>query len=209
MASIDRWRATKWRARYRAPDGSSRSKIFDRKIDAERFLTSIEHAKLVGAYTDPNAGRLTIGEYWTVWSQRQPWRDSSRLSVTSLFDRHVLPPLGARPLNSIRRGDIETWAARLPLAGQTARHGVSYLSTLLEAAVADGFIARNPAHGAKRPRANDQPVAPFTPIEIEALHGMTPRLVRRRARPSGSAPGSARARRPASPSIASTSCAAP
>ena len=173
MTSIDRWKGTKWRARYRAPDGSSRSKIFHRKIDAERFLTSIEHSKLVGAYTDPSAGRLTIAEYWNVWSTRQPWRDSSRLSVTSLFDRHVLPALGARPLNTIRRGDIETWAAKLPLARQSARHAVSYLSTLLEAAVADGFIARNPAQGAKT-RVDDQPVVPFTTTEIEALRTASP-----------------------------------
>jgi len=67
MASIDRWHGTQWRARYRAPDGSSRSRVFDRKIDAERFLTGVAHSKLVGADTDPSSGRVTVGEWASRW----------------------------------------------------------------------------------------------------------------------------------------------
>jgi hypothetical protein len=40
----------RWRARYRDPAGRERSKSFTRKVDAERFLVSIEDAKLRGAY---------------------------------------------------------------------------------------------------------------------------------------------------------------
>ena len=35
----------KWIARYRAPDGRERSKSFDHKSDAERFLNEIEGTK--------------------------------------------------------------------------------------------------------------------------------------------------------------------
>ena len=58
MASVDRWKGNKWRARYRDPDGASRSRVFDRKVDAERFLVSVQHAKRTDAYVDPSAGRL-------------------------------------------------------------------------------------------------------------------------------------------------------
>lgn len=37
-----------WRARYRTPSGAERSKSFDRKVDAERFLTTIESSKIMG-----------------------------------------------------------------------------------------------------------------------------------------------------------------
>ena len=50
---------TRWLARYRDPAGQQRSKSFDRKIDAERFLISVENAKLTGGYIDPTAARLT------------------------------------------------------------------------------------------------------------------------------------------------------
>ncbi len=174
MASIDRYPGGRWRARWRAPDGRSRSQVFDRKLDAQRHLASIEHAKLTGGYVDPAAGRTTVADYWAAWSERQPWRDSSRMSVTSLFDRHVLPAFGARGLASLRRGEVEAWAARLPLSGRTAGQAVQYLSTLMESAVADGLIAVNPTRGARRPRLEREPVVPFTDAEVEALRAAAP-----------------------------------
>jgi integrase len=169
MASIDRYPGGRWRARWRTPMGESRSQVFDRKVNAERWLTSVEHSKLTGAYVDPAAGRTTVADYWATWSERQPWRDSSRMSITSLFDRHVLPAFGGRALSSLRRGEVESWAARLPLSARTASQAAQYLSTLLESAVADGLLAVNPARGAKRPRIDREPVVPFTDAEVDAL----------------------------------------
>jgi hypothetical protein len=37
-----------YRARYRDPAGRERSKSFDRKADAERWLAQMEHAKARG-----------------------------------------------------------------------------------------------------------------------------------------------------------------
>lgn len=42
-----------WQARWRDPAGRQRSKNFDRKIDAERYLLAMETDKLRGRYTDP------------------------------------------------------------------------------------------------------------------------------------------------------------
>ena len=108
----------RYRARWRDPDGKSRMKTFDRKVDAENKLTAVEHSKLTASYIDPQLGRTTVGDYWATWSARQPWRASSRSSVTSLFKRHVLPSLGSRHLASLRRGELEAWAAGLPLAAR-------------------------------------------------------------------------------------------
>jgi integrase len=174
MASIDKVGPKKYRARWRTPDGESRSRTFERRVDADRHLTSVEGDKLRGVYVDPSAGRITVADYWATWSARQPWRASSRLSITSLFTCHVVPQLGQRPLNSLRRGDIETWTARLPLAARTANQAARYLSTMLEGAVADGLIAQNPAHRAKRPRVDIEPVVPFTADEAAALRAAAP-----------------------------------
>lgn len=59
MGSIDRTK-TEWRARWRTPEGASRSRNFKRKADAERFLTHIEASKLDPNYVDPAAGRVTL-----------------------------------------------------------------------------------------------------------------------------------------------------
>lgn len=36
----------RWRAHYRTPDGRQRNKTFARKVDADRFLTTVESSKL-------------------------------------------------------------------------------------------------------------------------------------------------------------------
>jgi hypothetical protein len=60
-----------YRARYRAPDGTERNKTFRRKADAEKFLATVESAKLRGAWTDPAAGRTTF-KAWQEWWGAQP-----------------------------------------------------------------------------------------------------------------------------------------
>src|SRR5204862_5288525 len=129
------------RARWRTPDGGSRQRDFTKKAAAEAWLTTAEKAKLDGGYIDPAKGKTSVGAYWEAWSERQPWRATSRLGVTSLFTNHVLPAFGSRALSSLRPSEIEVWARGLPLSGRTARQAAQYLSTLLESAVRDGLLA--------------------------------------------------------------------
>src|SRR5664280_3753056 len=71
MASIERrTRAdgrVAWDARYRDPAGVQRKRTFSRKIDAQRYLTSIESAKNAGSYLDPRAGHGTFAEQAKRW----------------------------------------------------------------------------------------------------------------------------------------------
>jgi hypothetical protein len=134
----------------------------------------MEHGKLTGAYVDPGAGKVTVAAYWSTWSARQPWRQSSREVASSYFRNHVEPGLGGRPLNTLRRGDIEAWGSGLAVADRTARQIIQYVSTMLDAAVADGLIASNPARGASRPRVESQPILPFTSTDVDALRGAAP-----------------------------------
>ena len=62
---------SRWRARYLDPRGHERSQCFGRRIDAERFLASVETTKLQGTYVDPDAGR-------------QQWFTHVRLAVAYL-----------------------------------------------------------------------------------------------------------------------------
>jgi integrase len=167
-------RITSWRARWRSDEGGSRSKVVKRQVEGNRLVAKMETDKASGLYIDPGAGRMTVAQYWAEWSERQPWRSSSRTSITSLFNRHVLPSLGSMQLLSLRRGRIETWTAGLPLAPRTANQVAQYLSTMLDAAVDDGRIPTNPAKGAKRPRVEVEPIVPFTDDEVEELRSTTP-----------------------------------
>lgn len=175
MASIDKRPDGSYRARWREfPGGPQRSRMFRRKVDATQHLTKVEHDLMTGAYVDPAKARTTVSEYYEVWRARQPWRPSSRASVESLFAGHVIPALGKRPLGTIRRGDVEAWAAGLSLSGRTAGLAVQYLGTMLQSAVADGLLATNPTHLAKRPRVEATPVVPYTTDELDRLRAVCP-----------------------------------
>ena len=58
MGHIDKRDNGRWRARYRAPDSRERSKTFDRKADAERFLASVTVDRARGDWLDPALGRV-------------------------------------------------------------------------------------------------------------------------------------------------------
>jgi integrase len=61
-----------------------------------------------------------------------------------------------------------------PIAARTAGLAVQYLGTMLEAAVADGLLAVNPARRAKRPRVEVEPVVPLTGNEVDVLYDAAP-----------------------------------
>lgn len=74
MASVEkriRDGRVRWYARYRDPNGRQLSRSFDRKADAERFLTGVESSKLTGSYVDPALARLTVGEWAAQWFDGQ------------------------------------------------------------------------------------------------------------------------------------------
>ena len=56
-----------WRARYRAPDGRERSRAFERRSDAGRWLVAIASTKLRGDWLDPAAGRMTFETFAAEW----------------------------------------------------------------------------------------------------------------------------------------------
>lgn len=169
MASITKLPNGRYRLRYRSPDGGSRMETFDKKSLADQRLIIVEGSKLTGAYVDTKAGRTKVVDYWKEWSARQPWRETSRLSVTSIFKRHILPAFGKRPLVSLKRGEIEAWGAKLELGDHASRQTMQYLSTMLDAAVLDGYLASNPARGAKRPKVDVKPIEPFTDELVDRL----------------------------------------
>ncbi len=100
---------TGYRARWRAPEGASRSKTFPRRAAAKKFLTTVESSKLRGAYVDARAGRVTFKEYATTRQESQLHRASTALLVGSHVRRHMLDTFGDRSMASIRPSEIQSW----------------------------------------------------------------------------------------------------
>jgi hypothetical protein len=62
---------TKYRTRWRDPDGPQQSRTFIRKVDADRFARRIEYDINVGGYLDPVAGKVSVRVYGEEWRKAQ------------------------------------------------------------------------------------------------------------------------------------------
>lgn len=178
MASIDKRPNGRYRARWREfPGGPQKTRHFDRKRDAERFLVDVEHRQLSGTYVGPEASRVTLGEYLDTFLTRQPWRRSTTVLVTNAL-AHVRPKLGGHPIGSIRKGDVQALVTRLAagdgdkgaLKPGTVTTSLRWLRAALESAVDDGLIVRNPAAGVRPPGRDAGEIVPPTVKDVAAVY---------------------------------------
>jgi integrase len=181
MASIDRRPNGKWRARYRVhPGGSQRAAHFDRKIDAERFLTRMKSQLLDGSYVDPTAGQMSLAAYAASWRAAQVHRPTTVAQVDAHLRNHILSHFGDRAIASIRPTEVQAWVRGRSevLAPSTVEVIYRIFSSMLSDAVADRIVARNPAKGVKLPRKLNEPIVPPTVDQVEALLGEIPERYR-------------------------------
>lgn len=161
---------TKWRARYRSPDGTERSKTFDRKLDAERWLASVETAKAQGSWVDPAAGRITLEEWSVRWlATLGHLKPKTVEGYRSILRSRVLPEFGPAPLHRLSPMSIQTWVSAMASEGLSPsriRQCVHVLRPMLAAAVAEGRLARNPASHITLPRLPQTEMPFLTPDQL-------------------------------------------
>lgn len=160
-----------YRARYIGDDGRERSRSFDRKIDAERFLAEQAHRLNSGTWVDPSEGRRTLREVAERWQASQPHRPSTKAQVASHLERHILPVFGDRPLAAIRKSDVQAWVKGRAevLEPATVETMFRHLSSVFRSAVEDRLIGVSPCAGVKLPRRARELVVPLSVAEVTRL----------------------------------------
>ena len=153
MAHIEKRGPRRYRARYRAPNGVERSRTFERRVDAERWLDRLRGDLARGWYVDPEAGRRLFRDYAASWRETQLHRDLTKAQLDSLIPRHVLPFFGDRPLGSVRPSEVQGWVKdRAEVLGPTSvEMAYRVVASVFRAAVADRLIPASPCLGIKRP----------------------------------------------------------
>lgn len=172
-AQTDRYgKGKRWEARWRDPDGSQRKKSFDRQIDAQRFLTTVEADMLKGAYVDPKAGRVLFGDFAIKWVASQTVDDKTVEGLRSHLRAHLLPTFRDMELRSIRPSTVQQWLAKASreLAPSYVRLLLTTLSAILGAAVEDDVIAKNPcrSRSVQPPPMAPRRVVPWTVEQVRA-----------------------------------------
>jgi integrase len=138
----------------------------------------VEGDKQRNEYLDPSAGRITLAEYFEVFLETSTHlKPSSRELYRGTAERHILPTLGGRPLSAITASEVRGLLARLAASRgpSTVRTTYRILRRVLNAAVEDARIARNPAARVKQLPAEERREARYlSPAEIRALAGEVP-----------------------------------
>ena len=164
----DRWRRAdgtpsasdgkgkRWRARYVDGDGIERAKGFDRKVDAQAFLNEINSAIVTGTYVAPTAGTVTIDHMHTQWTRTfGHLKETTKATRETVWKAHVKPRWGKVFVNEIQTSAVRSWVQDMRDAGAkpaTIENALGMLRMILELAVEDRRLSRNPCHGVKAPR---------------------------------------------------------
>ena len=166
-------REVAWVGRYRGPDGAERSRSFSRKTDAERWVTAEEASKLTGGWVDPSLGRMTFAEWVKRWEGTLDVRPTTRDLNLGIVRNYLLPRFGRWSLSRIGTADVRAMVAeethRGDLSASAVRRHAIVLGTILEAAVEEDRIAKNPVRRVKLPAESTRRMRFLEPEEAARL----------------------------------------
>lgn len=150
MANATKRGPGRWLGRYRDRSGRERTKTLPTRAEALAWAQEQERKIRRGEWTDPAQGRVTVGELAEPWLATLNVKPKTRLSYESHLRLHVLPHWGGVRLDRITQSAVRAWITSLPLGPSGARGAYYVLASILDLAVEDGRIARNPARPSGR-----------------------------------------------------------
>lgn len=166
---------TVWRVRWRE-GGRYRARAFDYKRDAEAANAEIRRREVLGEFGILAAGRETLDEFAREWWRLYAEPNLARKTLqvyADLWDRHVLPRLGAFRLRELTPELLESFQVDLRDAGvgdPTIVKALSLLQGILRRAVVWRRIPANPAAVVRKPpQRRSRAVRPLAPSSVERL----------------------------------------
>ena len=159
--------------RYRGVDGRQRKRTFRTKKEAVNFEADQRSRRARGDWIDPQAGRITVGDYAEQWLKLRPdLRPRTAELYRWILDRRILPRLGSMQMGQVRVAVVRAWHAEMLCKGLgpvTVAKCYRLLRTIMGSAADDGLIGKNPCilRGAGVERSPERPVA--TPAQVAAL----------------------------------------
>ena len=102
-------------------------------------------------WTDPTRARVTVADWSPRWLETLHVKPKTRAEYEILLRTAVLPRWGSVPLSRISTADVRSWVANVhgakgkPLSASRARQAYGMLSAMLDLAVEDGRLPKNPA----------------------------------------------------------------
>lgn len=147
----------RYRIIYRRPDNKqTQERGFKRKRDAEQRLGEVEVSKHRGEYIDPSDAKVTVADLGKVWieDRKHVLKPSAYRPLESAWRVHVAGKWGSRGVGAIRHSEVQTWVSGLSKdrSATTVLRVYGVLAAVLDQAVKDRRILRNPARDIRLPR---------------------------------------------------------
>src|SRR5215212_1502184 len=124
----------RWQASYTDPDGRRHfaPDTFDRRRDAEQWLSVVEAQMLRGEWINPVDQAVTLDEYASRWIAERPGLRPRTIDLYRwLFGKHIGPHLGRVALGEIDPARVRAWRAEAPrgrCVGDDDREGLPPLA---------------------------------------------------------------------------------
>ncbi len=156
FGSVRKLPSGSWQARYEV-DGTQSvpaPRTFPTKAEAARWLATVEADQERGLWVDPGAGKMPLADYTWGWLRgqariakrtREIYEVQLRLHILPRIEPDV-PALGGVCLADLTPELIRQWYAALVVrrSGSVAAKAYTRLRQILNAAVDDGRIVKNP-----------------------------------------------------------------
>lgn len=121
--------------------------------------------------------RARLDDYAAAWITSTLAASDRKGSTKTLYggltNSHIIgSSVGGMTLDRIKPAHVEAWVVELRDKGKapsTVRQVYTVLRAILETAVRDGLIARNPAAAVKRPKVTAAEAAYLTPAQVRSL----------------------------------------
>ncbi|PZG20917.1 tyrosine-type recombinase/integrase [Nonomuraea aridisoli] len=186
FGNIRKRESGRYQIRYPGPDGRLRTgtTTYATRTEADRALTIIEAKMISGNWTDPDRGKILLGEYARAWIKERPGlRPKTIENYTWLLERHILPTLGGVQVGKITTQMIRAWRSeRLEQGAAISVVAKAYRflrAVLMTAAEEDKLISRNPCRikGADNEHTPERPV-----ITVSQVFELADRMTDKRFR---------------------------
>ncbi|WP_224387491.1 tyrosine-type recombinase/integrase [Pseudonocardia sp. ICBG1293] len=153
---------------------------FKRERDADRWLNKVEALIVAGDWTNPECGRVPLGDYAEQWiSQRPALRPRTVELYRWLLRRYIAPEIGAVPIAGLTSAAVRQWRLDLltkrGVSETSAAKAYRLLRAVLNTAVEeDKLLTANPCRirGADRENRDERPV--LTVAQVFAIADAMP-----------------------------------
>jgi integrase len=169
----------RYEVRFRGAAGTERSRTFRTRKEAERYERSQQTALDQGSWVDPRSGRVTLATWSAEWQRTVVHlRPSTQRIYDANIRNHILPDLGEVELGKLTPSMLRGWLAGLAvkigrrgrtLAPGSVAQAYRTLNRLLEAAVENELLGRNPLRSVKAPRVEAEPMRFLSHDEVATL----------------------------------------